>query len=377
LSINVRWWNAEAAYALNIARGLRLRGDAVWMIVNPGSPVHWKAMALKIPVVTDIDLDSRSPFRHWRNLQSLLALIDRFQIEVINSFKSNGAFLFSLAHRLRPGLVYIKTRGEARPPRRHVLNRYLYGTSGCDGVITAGNRVREWLLPLGLSDQRIKTIYYGDTPLRPDPPGDASVVRRRLNIPENVLVMTLLGRTQRVKGHRVLLEALTDLQRPSLHLLLLIKDPKEFPEELLEIQRFIDDHNLRSQVTLSGFQPNLAEVLAVVDLGVIPSLDSEINCRVAVEFFSLGLPVLAFPTGTLPDLIEHPITGYLCPEKSREALARGIDWMLADRKRLTEIGRRGNDAYREKFALEKMAEETSRFYDDCLATRPKKGMNDE
>jgi len=366
LSINVRWWNAEAAYALNIARGLQLRGDTVWMIVNPGSPVHLKAVALEIPVITDINLDSRSPVQHWRNLQSILGLVDRLRIQVINSFKSNGAFLFSLVRQLRPGLVYVKTRGEARPPRQHFLNRLLYGKYGCDGIITAGNRVREWLLPLGLSQQRIRTIHYGDTPMQPNLPVDVSSVRQQLKIPQNAAVITLLGRTQQVKGHRVLLEALLDLQRPSIHLLLLIKDVDEFPEELKEIQRFLDDHQLHPQVTLAGFQPHLAEILSAVDLGVIPSLDSEINCRVAVEFFSLGIPVLAFPTGTLPDLIEHGLTGYLCPQKSREALARGIEWMLADRERLLAIGQRGRDAYVEKFTLEKMVEKTSLFYDECL-----------
>ena len=45
LSINVRWWNAEAAYAVNLARGLILNGIEVMLIVNPGSPVHQKAEA--------------------------------------------------------------------------------------------------------------------------------------------------------------------------------------------------------------------------------------------------------------------------------------------------------------------------------------------
>ena len=146
LSINVRWWNAEAAYALNLARGLKDRGCQVWMIVNPQSPVHKKAEEFGIPVITDIDLDSISPLSHMSNLFKLLNYVDSFNIQLINSFKSNGSFLFSLVRRLRRHVCYVKTRGEARPPRRNMANRYLYGKRGCDGLIAVGTTHRSCLL---------------------------------------------------------------------------------------------------------------------------------------------------------------------------------------------------------------------------------------
>jgi glycosyltransferase involved in cell wall biosynthesis len=369
LAINVRWWNAEAAYAMNVARGLQQQGTAVWMIVNPGTPVHQKAVERQIPVITDILLDAVSPLRHWHNLRRLLQLIDHHQIQLINSFKSNGAFIFSLARRRRPDLIHIKTRGEARPPRQHILNRLLYGTAGCDGIITAGRQVGEWLGPLQLTHQRIRTIYFGESPLRTDSPTDPFEQRRKLGIDAGAFVVALLGRTQPVQGHAVLLEAIKQLRRPDIHLLLLIKDPDEFPEELKAMEAFLIRYQLQHQVTFQGYQHDLAATLSAVDLGVIPSLSSEINCRVAVELFALGVPVLAFPTGTLPELIEHGENGYLCSDHSPEALACGIEWMASDRQRSKTIGKNGQTLYQQRYTIEKLTEETLRFYHDCRGRR--------
>ncbi len=338
LSINVRWWNAEAAYAVNLARGLLAKGCRVWMIVNPGSPVQKKAEEYGIAVITDIRLDAVSPLVHFSNIRKVLKLVDTFEIQLINSFKSNGSFLFSLARFLRPKLVYIKTRGEARAPKNHFINRFLYGAGACDGIVAVGSPVKQWLQELNLEGQRLAVIHYGGSPFLQAAKSEEDALRGELNIPAEAKVLTLLGRTQRVKGHQLLLESMTRFKNEPFHLLFLVKDLDEFPEELESLQRFIHDNDLQRQVTILGFQNDLSRVLSITDLGVIPSLNSEVNCRVAVEFFSLGIPILAFPTGTLPDIVRHGENGYLTEEKSETALIRGIRWMTTDAERLLQAG---------------------------------------
>ncbi|MBU3916080.1 glycosyltransferase family 4 protein, partial [bacterium] len=313
LAINVRWWNAEAAYAMNVARGLVNKGIQVWMIVNNESPVHEKALKYNIGVITDIELDSKSPFVHWKNLKKILRLVDNQNIQVINSYKSNGSFLFSLVRRLRPGILYVKTRGEARLPKNHFLNRYLYGSKACDGIVTVGEQVKDWVRELvpDKDKQRITIIHYGDTAVEPEKVVNRKAIRQGLTISPTDKLFALLGRTQKVKGHLVLLKSMRLLESLPIHLLFLIKDLDEFPEELKEINSFIQLNGLKDKVTILGFQKKLGEIMTCVDCGVIPSLASEVNCRVAVEFFSLGIPVIAFPTGTLPDIIRHKKNGFL------------------------------------------------------------------
>ena len=97
-------------------------------------------------------------------------------------------------------------------------------------------------------------------------------------------------------------------------------------------------------------------------MGVIPSLASEVNCRVAVEFFSSSIPVVAFPTGTLPDLIQHQVNGCLCAEKTAEELSEKLNWILADESRRIKTGQAALQSYQNEFTLEKLAQKTLEFY---------------
>jgi len=369
LAINVRWWNAEAAYALNVARGLLAMDLPVWVIVNKNSPVHQKALEYNVPVLTDIDLDSYSPIRQWQNFRKIGRFVEKHNIDVINSFKSNGSFLFNLIRIQRPALTYIKTRGEARPPKYHFLNDYFYGKKSCDGIIAAGDQVKNWISKLKIGAQNIQTIYFGDPGLNKTSLAESAVVRSRLNIPGDTPVFALLGRTQKVKGHQILLNAINQLPNRNFHLLFLVKDLDEFPGELQAIRDFIDANDLTDQVTILGFQKNLPEVLSCVNLGIIPSIASEVNCRVAVEFFSMGIPVIAFPTGSLPDIIQHQKTGYLCFEGNEAELALGIQWTLDNKGLWPELGKNAHQSYMDNFTLERLAKMTLEFYQFCFSDK--------
>jgi glycosyltransferase involved in cell wall biosynthesis len=365
ISINVRWWNAEAAYAVNLARGLTEKGINVWLIVNPGSPVQKKAEYYGLQVITDVLLDSHSPLIQLRNLRLIRRHISRKRIQVINSFKSNGAFLFSIVRRLHPGLGYIKTRGVASPPGNHWFNRYLYGPKSCDGVIAVGSKVHTWIRELlGDCPQHTTTIFYGDSPILKTA-SDQSTPGLTPKIPEGHFVLALLGRTQRVKGHMLLLEAFKLLKNKPLHLIFLVKDLEEYPDVLEEIRHYTDKHQLQERITILGFQKDLGAVMAKIDCGVIPSLSSEVNCRVCVEFFSAEIPVITFPTGTLPDIVSHGKNGYLCREHTVSELVRGIEWMLEHPAEFNQAKKKALEDYRTRFTLESLATETMNFYQTC------------
>ncbi len=357
LSINVRWWNAEAAYAINVARVFKNNGHHVWLIVNRESPVETKAIHYDINTITQVDLDTRSILKQVKNLKWLFKFVDSEKIDIINSFKSNGAALYSVIKRYRPHITYVKTRGDARPPKNNIFNRALYGGSGCHGIITVGESVKRWVEGLNLKHQKIKTIYYGDSPVSQNP--------NIVTYDSKEKVLLLIGRTQQVKGHLYILDAIARLKDKSIKLWFLVKDLEEYPQELAEIRHFIEFEQLEAQVVIMGFQKDLEKILRKAHLGVVPSVESEVNCRVVVELFSMGIPVLAFPTGTLPELIQHKKNGYLCKERSVEELVKGIKYLFSKHCDYSNLRNRALESYQTKYTLEKLFNETLNFYQDC------------
>ena len=365
ITINVRWWNAEAAYAINLARGLIIKGYRVWLIVNNKSPVHFKALNYDIPVFTDVELDSYSLIKQISNLRKLLNYIDLYHIKVIHSFKSNGSFLFSFLRYFKPELIHIRTRGEARPPKKHFLNRRSYGKKACDGVIAVGDIVKSWIIDLNAKIDHLETIYYADSAVQFQPDLRRQDHQLFKNLSLDTIAIALVGRTQDIKGHQKALKALAKLNDLNVHLFFLVKDLDEFPNELISLKQFIKTKQLTDKVTITDFLPDLGNVLSMVDFGIIPSLASEVNCRVAVEFFSLGKPIIVFPTGSLPEVVKHHVSGLVCADKTSESLAEAIQILAANCELRTKLAENAILEYQSRFSLSILAEKTLNFYRVC------------
>lgn len=76
-------------------------------------------------------------------------------------------------------------------------------------------------------------------------------------------------------------------------------------------------------VEFLGWREDIASVLAELDLLVVPSKDEGMG-RVIVEAFSAGVPVVAFATGGIPEVITNGETGFLVAEATPDALAARI-----------------------------------------------------
>ncbi|MBV8845969.1 MAG: glycosyltransferase family 4 protein [Bryobacterales bacterium] len=90
--------------------------------------------------------------------------------------------------------------------------------------------------------------------------------------------------------------------------------------------------------------------LSGIDLLVVPSLNDHIP-RVILEAFAAGVPVLAFPSGAIPELVVHGETGLLVKERTPEALAEAILAAVAKPDALSEMAARAHRLWRERYTL--------------------------
>lgn len=83
----------------------------------------------------------------------------------------------------------------------------------------------------------------------------------------------------------------------------------------------------------------LAAIYSAVDLMVVPSREDNLPNTV-LESIACGTPVVAFDVGGIPDMIAHKVNGYLATPLDTADLANGIEWILADEERYSELSRR-------------------------------------
>ncbi|MAA67655.1 MAG: glycosyl transferase [Deltaproteobacteria bacterium] len=371
ITSNVRWWNAEAAYAATLARELLNAGHKVWVLTLPNSLNETKLRNWNLPIITDIPLSSSNPWQLWRAYQRLQSLIEEQQIQIVNAHRSEGFPLLVLLRQRLKSFALIRTRGTTRPLRDHWLNRKLH-EDWIESVIVPAQVIASQLRQvLNLPSERLQVIYYPVNPSSIDSQGESESQQSRLEcldrlgIPRHCRVIGIVGRIRPVKGQRILLKSFAALRKrfPDIVLLMLYRDTNETEAEWQGLLQDLAESNLKQNVYLYGYREDVLEIMRHTDIGVVSSVDSEVICRVAVEFFSVGTPVVAFPTGALPEIIQDGVTGRIVKDKSTESLAEILEWMLESPKRIAEFGKNARQQSLERFDPNKLLEQTLSVYE--------------
>ena len=370
---NVHWWNAEAAYASKIAQRLQQAGHKVFVLTRPDSLNSQKLGSHGLFLVEHINLNSKNPFQLFLSYQKLKKFIDEEQIDLINPHRSEGLPLFVFAARavrsMRPEkpIAIVRTRGTTRPLRNHWLNRKMQ-TDWTDYHITAGEIVSQRLLSaVPQIENKVKTIYFpaecSELPLKPE-----KDFRREFKISENSSILAVVGRIRPVKGQLILLQGISELlsEFPDLVLLMPYRDTSENEPEMTALRTAINKLYLKDHVRLIPERGDILQIMEFADLGIVSSVDSEVICRVAMEFFSVGTPVVAFPTGCLPEIIRQGKNGMLAINKTSEALVVEIRNVLSNPELQGRISQGARRDAKVRFDPQIMLEKTQEVFESAL-----------
>lgn len=95
-----------------------------------------------------------------------------------------------------------------------------------------------------------------------------------------------------------------------------------------ELARRAEQLGLRERVVFHGWVANVKDLVAAADVHLAPSICQEALGNVVMEAKREGTPSVVFPSGGLPEMIEHEVDGFVCRETTAAALAQGMAWVL-------------------------------------------------
>jgi glycosyltransferase involved in cell wall biosynthesis len=150
-------------------------------------------------------------------------------------------------------------------------------------------------------------------------PSDKIQTREKLNVnfPNKTFMLFVAeDPNDNRKGMHILLTALRN-----------VKNKNQFC--LLIVGKKIEINDIDIQVVQLGFikkEDDLVKCYNAADFFVNPSIEDNLPNTI-LESLSCGIPVLAFDTGGIPDLIEHEQNGYLGNEITSNNLVKGIKWL--------------------------------------------------
>jgi glycosyltransferase involved in cell wall biosynthesis len=122
---------------------------------------------------------------------------------------------------------------------------------------------------------------------------------------------------------------------------------------------------LERTVLLTGFREDIPEILKVMDVFVLPSLEEGMP-QSLLQAMAMERAVVASSVGGVPEVIRNGKTGLLVPPRDPAALARKIGWLLREPDQGKAMGQAGRQLIMCHYSVESMVTKTEALYSSLL-----------
>jgi glycosyltransferase involved in cell wall biosynthesis len=211
-------------------------------------------------------------------------------------------------------------------------------------VIAACQFVLQPLLP-SIQKGRSRVIYNGVACM-------ARARRQRLN--NNPWRIGVIGRIAPEKGQLEFIHAARLVLREQSCEFLICGDPQfSGPKYERRVRREAEG----LPIEFTGWRNDVGEVLSTLDVLVVPSAAVDATPRVILEAFSAGVPVVAFRSGGIPEIVEDGVTGALCAPTAPDLAAKLLELFSDGGAQLDGMSYRARAAFSARFCLERYRSE--------------------
>lgn len=181
------------------------------------------------------------------------------------------------------------------------------------------------------------------------------LIKADLGYNEKDIIITLVGRISRLKGHNWLLQTFNAYFKNSGNIkLLFVGSPVPKQEYYLQdIEEYIASNNLSKVVKIIPFILDLKGIWSITDIALMPSTEKESFGLVAAEAMMAKKPVIAANHGGLMEIVVDNETGFLVEPNNKDALKDALDKLITNPELRTSFGEKGFLRVIENFSIQK------------------------
>jgi len=299
---------------------------------------------------------------------ALRRLFRRLRPQVIHMHTSRAHVLGAWAARGLGCPARVATRRMDYPLRRNPFTRFLYG-SGVDRVVAISRAVREEVLKLGLSREKVALVPDGVEVERfrgisEQGEEEKEAARELWGLAAGSPAVGSIGSLHRRKGQDLLVEAVALLSGRGVECSLLVAGAGPREEEL---RHLVAARGVEERVSFLGHVTPPERLYRALDIFCMPSRKEGLGVA-ALEAMAAGLPVVAAAVGGLAESVEEGRTGLLVPPDDPARLAAALERLLADGELRRELGARGVRRVGERYSSRAMGGGNRSIYQELLGS---------
>lgn len=335
-------------FLLNSLRYLKTDYNFVVCYLKERGPIADEIEKLAIPVF------------QVNGLRDLISFIRRHPMDIVHTHLYRANIIGRLAAHIAGVPVIISSQRSIDGWKNfyHVwLDRW---TARYADVIIANSQAARDVLILRekIPASKIKIIYNGVEFVQDSFVQESAALKEKLNLAPGVTVIGSVLRFHREKGARLLPEIISKVvdKNPLVKFILLGDGPEKG-----ELENLIRKQQLDSWVIFTGFQSQVRNFLAIMDIFFLPSKEESFP-QVLLDALGAGLPSVSTDVGGVREIISPGETGLLAKSGDTKQLSEAIIWLLVHEVEAQKLGEKGKKLVAQNFILKEKMEQIKRIY---------------
>ena len=237
----------------------------------------------------------------------------------------------------------------------------------CTKIIAVSEDLKKQLIQSRIREDKIRIIQNA---VPQNCSSDNFLLRRKskreeIGICGGQLVLGYVGRLSEEKGVKYLIEACSIIKNNNMPFRLIVVGEGPEKQELEEIAR---RKGIIANVYFAGFQKDIGNWLAALDIFVLPSL-TEGTPLALLEAMSVKLPVIASAVGGVPKIIKNMKNGILVSPANPDQIADATIKLYTNNELRSEMARKAAETIETQFSINDWVAKIESVYLDIMAAQ--------
>lgn len=296
----------------------------------------------------------------------IIKLLSNLKIDIIHVNTAAVLEGIYLKKKLRAKLVWHIHEIIQNPKIVYKVTSYLIGKYS-DKIVVVSEAVKKHLISSKkVPIEKIQVIYNGVDNKIFNSNNETQYLRNELCMPENALIVGMIGRINALKGQNEFLDALEPLlsQYDNLHAVLIgdVFRGEEWRRE--EILSRINSNESSQRIHCLLYRNDCPNLHNLFDVFVLPSTKPDSLPTVVLEAMATEKPVVGFAHGGITEMINDGENGYLIEVNNTQKMGEKIQELLNDKERRKIFGQNSIERQKSLFSLESYILNFSKMYSD-------------
>ena len=231
-----------------------------------------------------------------------------------------------------------------------------------DKIIAVSSAVKENLKADSNSKKEIQVIYNGVDNNIFNNNNDASYIKSEYDIPNNAIVVGMIGRINSWKGQKDLIDATKNLLKKYENMYVMIVggvfEGQEWRKQ--ELEDYIKQQENSKRIILSDYREDSKNIHNLFDIFVLPSTSPDPLPTVILEAMATHKPIVAYKHGGVCEMVKENYNGFFAIPRDVKDLETKIEKMLLTNYK--EMGENSYNRQKQYFSLKSYIENFEKIY---------------